>query len=89
MKIDVLDPPEIGYSWTRIIILRSVWHIHVHDFGGIRHLVCKMEPFSGIPASARNFKGCLEHTHCADLKGWCKQNLPENLATKRGRILNT
>ena len=39
--------------------------------------------------SARNFdfKGCLEHTHSADLKAWSRQNLPENLAAKRVRIL--
>lgn len=39
--------------------------------------------------SARNFdfKGCLEHTHSADLKDWSRQNLPENLAAKRVRIL--
>ena len=39
--------------------------------------------------SARDFdfKGCLEHTHSADLKAWSRQNLPENLAAKRVRIL--
>lgn len=39
--------------------------------------------------SARNFdfKGCLERTHSADLKAWGRQNLPENLAAKRARIL--
>lgn len=39
--------------------------------------------------SARNFdfKGCLEHTRSEDLKAWSRQNLPENLAAKRVRIL--
>lgn len=39
--------------------------------------------------SARNFdfKGCLERSHSADLKVWSRQNLPENLAAKRARIL--
>ena len=39
--------------------------------------------------SARDFdfKGCLERTHSADLKAWSRQNLPENLAAKRVRIL--
>ena len=39
--------------------------------------------------SARNFdfKGCLERTHSADLKAWGRQNLSENLAAKRMRIL--
>ena len=34
-----------------------------------------------------DFKGCLERTHSADLKAWSRQNLPENLAAKRARIL--
>lgn len=34
-----------------------------------------------------DFKGCLERTHSADLKSWSRQNLPENLAAKRTRIL--
>lgn len=40
-------------------------------------------------ASARDFdfKGCIERTHGADLKAWRKQNLPENLAAKRARVL--
>lgn len=39
--------------------------------------------------AARNFdfKGCLERTRCSDLKAWKKQNLPENLAAKRVRVL--
>ena len=34
-----------------------------------------------------DFKGCLERTHSADLKDWRRQNLPENLAAKRARVL--
>lgn len=43
----------------------------------------------GTLESARNFdfKGCLERTHFADLEEWRKHNLPENLASKRARIL--
>jgi len=39
--------------------------------------------------TARNFdfKGCLERTHNSDLRVWKKQNLPENLAAKRVRVL--
>ena len=38
-------------------------------------------------ARSFDFKGCLGRTHSADLKDWSRQNLPENLAAKRVRIL--
>lgn len=38
-------------------------------------------------ARSFDFKGCLKRTHNADLKAWSRQNLPENLAAKRVRIL--
>jgi len=34
-----------------------------------------------------DFKTRLEGTHCQDIKDWQKRNLPENLASKRAKIL--
>lgn len=34
-----------------------------------------------------DFKARLECTHCRDVKDWQKENLPENLASKRAKIL--
>ena len=35
-----------------------------------------------------DFKSSLEHNRIADVKAWERKTLPENLAAKRGRILN-
>ena len=52
-------------------------------------LVLPLETRLGTLEDARkiDFKACLERNHIADVKAWERENLPENLAAKRARVL--
>lgn len=52
-------------------------------------LILPLHTKIGSLEAARNFdfKACLENTHIYDVRSWERENLPENLATKRARIL--
>ena len=52
-------------------------------------LILPLQTRLGTLEDARNmdFKACLERTRTADVKAWERENLPENLAAKRARVL--